>query len=84
MSVTDMVSSQETGSEHLLPSQACATCGQVAGAADTSSYPPVYALGKVDYRFPTLGTEKELAQAIGHGNAAGLTDRRAVLLIVSE
>jgi hypothetical protein len=58
----------------------CLTCGQSATLADDGelSYPPVYALGTVEYRFPTLGTEKELAQLIGRSNSDGLTDANAV------
>src|SRR5262249_4134149 len=40
--------------------------------------------GKVEYRFPTLGTEKEVAQVIGRGNAEGLTDQNAVYEALKE
>lgn len=75
----EMISAQEASAEEIVPSQTCATCGHggQAGAA-VAAFPPVYALGKVELRFPTLGTEKELAQAIGRGNAEGLTDQGAI------
>jgi hypothetical protein len=38
----------------------------------------VYALGRIAARFPTLSLEKELAQAIGRSDSAGLTDRQAI------
>jgi PatG C-terminal len=38
----------------------------------------VYAIGRVEPRFPSLAVEKELAQAIGRGGAAGLTDHQAL------
>ena len=38
----------------------------------------VYAIGRVEPRFPSLAVEKELAQVIGRGDAAGLTDHEAL------
>ncbi|MFF2041030.1 hypothetical protein ACFVVX_11420 [Kitasatospora sp. NPDC058170] len=38
----------------------------------------VYALGRIEPRFPSLGVEKEWAQLAGRSKAAGLTDREAV------
>jgi PatG C-terminal len=42
----------------------------------TPSY--VYALGRIEPRFPTLGVEKEFAQATRSGDMTGLTNRQAV------
>jgi hypothetical protein len=58
----------------------CLSCGQTTplDADGAVAYPPVYALGTVEYRFPSLGTEKELAQVIGRGDSTGLTDTNAV------
>lgn len=64
--------------------ETCSTCGG-ATAADTggaASPAYVYALGRVEARFPTLGVEKEFVQVAGRTDTAGLTDRetlRAVL-----
>jgi hypothetical protein len=44
----------------------------------------VYALGRVEARFPTLALEKEFAQATGRAATAGLTDRQAVQSVLSE
>ena len=38
----------------------------------TSAY--VYALGRIEPRFPRLSVEKEYAQATGRAETAGLTD----------
>ena len=38
----------------------------------------VYAVGRVEPRFPTLAVEKEFAQATGRLETAGLTDRQAL------
>jgi cyclic patellamide precursor peptide PatG len=59
----------------------CPTCG--GGATST---PPsyVYALGRVEARFPRLSVEKEFVQATGRGDTAGLTDRQTLHKILSE
>lgn len=59
----------------------CPTC-----AAGTASMPMsyVYALGRVEPRFPRLSVEKEFAQATGRAETAGLTDREALHKVLSE
>jgi hypothetical protein len=44
----------------------------------------IYALGRVEARFPTLGLEKEFAQVVGESHAGGLTDRQAMHAILSQ
>jgi hypothetical protein len=62
--------------------------GGVAGAPPPeaalapSAY--VYALGRVEPRFPRLAVEKEFAQATGRAETAGLTDRQAVYAVLSQ
>lgn len=71
------------------PQQAgCATCGG-AGAAGLSpngtgvtSY--VYAIGRVEARFPNLATEKEFAQATGRTDTAGKTDQQTFHTVLSQ
>jgi len=53
-----------------------------AGAEQTPTF--VFALGRVAPRFPSLGVEKEFAQAIGRGDTDGLTDRQALHRILSD
>ena len=69
-----------------LAPQPCPTCGVApatnGGVAATPSY--VYAIGRIDPRFPRLSVEKELAQVTGQADAAGLTDRQALQRILSE
>jgi len=48
----------------------------------TSSY--VYALGRIEPRFPRLSVEKEYAQATGRAETAGLTDRQALQAVLSQ
>ena len=64
----------------------CASCGAAADSngyeATTPSY--VFAIGRVEMRFPTLAIEKEFAQATGRANTKGLTDRAAAHAVLSE
>jgi hypothetical protein len=66
--------------------QACATCGTApaanGGAAATSSY--VYAIGRIEARFPSISVEKEFAQATGREKTSGLTDRHALHAVLSK
>ena len=44
----------------------------------------VYAIGRIEPRFPTLSVEKEFAQATGRAETAGLTDRQALHAVLSQ
>jgi hypothetical protein len=46
--------------------------------------PYVYALGRIEPRFPRLSIEKEYAQATGRAETAGLTDRQALQTVLSK
>jgi hypothetical protein len=48
----------------------------------THSY--IYALGRVEPRFPSPALEKEFVQATGRAETVGLTDRQAVHAVLSE
>ena len=50
----------------------------------TASYNYIYALGRVEPRFPSLAVEKEFAQATGRAGTAGLTDRQALHAVLSH
>jgi PatG C-terminal len=64
----------------------CATCGAAADSngngATTPSY--VFAIGRVEMRFPTLAVEKELAQAIGRAYTKDLSDQETIHAVLSE
>ena len=66
----------------VLAPRACATCGAAPatnGAAAATAAAPVfvYAIGRIEPRFPRPDVEKEFAQAIGRAETAGLrTGRR--------
>jgi hypothetical protein len=83
---------QESGREALLPAQTTATLSPKDAhddAADApgsglTSRPFVFAIGRVEPRFPTLAVEKEFAQAMGRAETTGLTDRQALQSLVSD
>lgn len=61
-------------------SQPCPTCGNQTRLSTNGSFTPsfVYAIGRVEPRFPAIGVEKEMAQVIGRAEPQGLTDRQAL------
>jgi cyclic patellamide precursor peptide PatG len=64
-----------------LPGYDEAQADESDGQLDT---PYVYALGRVEPRFPSLAVEKEFAQATGRAETSGLTDRQALQEVLSE
>jgi len=64
----------------------CATCGgaleSYSNGTGMTSY--IYALGRVEPRFPSLGVEKEFAMATGRAQTTGLTDRQALHDVLSK
>ncbi len=77
-------SAARPASSSLVP-QACPTCG-VAPATNGGSAAPsyVYAIGRIEPRFPRPSVEKEFAQATGRAGTAGLTDRQALHAVLSK
>jgi hypothetical protein len=68
-----------------LAPQACATCGTVPaanGGTGASSY--VYAIGRIEPRFPKVSVEKEFAQATGREKTSGLTDRQTLHTVLTK
>jgi hypothetical protein len=87
------------GVSGVVPAQVdCPTCGNATAAPgentaegngqgtdaapESASY--VYALGQIEPRLPSLGVEKEFAQATGRGATNGLTDRQALLSVLED
>jgi hypothetical protein len=60
----------------------CPTCGGGIGTSSPPSY--VYAIGKIEPRFPQLSVEKEYAQAGGRAETQGHTDRQALHQIITR
>jgi hypothetical protein len=75
-----------TGSGAPLAAQACPSCGTAPAGDAVTSAPPsyVYAIGRIEARFPRPSVEKEFAQATGRADTAGLTDRQAIQKILSQ
>jgi hypothetical protein len=59
----------------------CPTC---AGALASMPVYYVYAIGRIEARFPRLSVEKEFAQAIGRAETAGQTDQEAFYKALSK
>jgi PatG Domain len=70
-------------SNRLVP-QACPSCGVVPTAIGATSTSFVYAIGKIEPRFPGRSVEKEFAQATGRAETAGLTDWQALHKVLSH
>jgi len=70
------------------PQSGCPTCGGAgtAGASPTDVQTPsfIYAIGRVEARFPNLSAEKEFAQAIGRADTAGKTDQQTFHAVLSK
>jgi hypothetical protein len=58
--------------------------GDPSGAVAPVQMPYVYAIGRIEPRFPSLAVEKELAQLIGRADSTGLTDREALQRVLSD
>jgi PatG Domain len=72
----------------ITPQVGGAGCGCVVGA-EGGGEPGgpvafVFAIGKIEMRFPSLGVEKEFAQATGRAETAGLTDQQASANVLSR
>src|SRR5688572_21621078 len=61
-------------------------CGEAArvSADDTSTVSYVYAIGKVEARFPNLAAEKEFAQVAGRTETSGKTDQQTFHAVLSQ
>lgn len=74
----------------LTPQQAgdapCSSCGATADLKGAGKATPsnIFAIGRIEMRFPSLAVEKEFAQATGRAETAGLTDREAAYAVLSE
>lgn len=57
---------------------------RLLGGGEPSRPSFVYALGRIEPRFPSLALEKELAQVMGRAETAGLTDHHALQSVLAE
>lgn len=56
----------------------CPTCAGVPGVSF------VYALGRIEPRFPSIGVEKEFAQVVARGDSKGKTDREMMHAVLVQ
>lgn len=66
---------------------ACPTCSAAAGnSGGGAGFMPgyVYAIGRIEPRFPRLSVEKEFAQVTGRDHTAGQTDRQVLHSVLSK
>jgi hypothetical protein len=62
---------------------AAASCPTCTGAPASEARSYVYALGRIEPRFPSPAVEKEFAQATGRAHTKGKTDREAMQAVLS-
>ena len=73
----------KSASSQQVETAACSTCG---GAASQAGHAPsfVYALGRIQPRFPNLGAEKEFAQVAARSSTQALTDQQTLQAVLSK
>jgi hypothetical protein len=66
--------------------QACPTCGTAPSASGATASAPryIYAIGKIEARFPGISAEKEFVQATGRADTKGHTDRQSLYAVLSK
>lgn len=85
--LTPAVAAPRSAADVLSPG-VCTTCGVapatngVALGAASPSF--VYAIGRIEARFPRADVEKEFAQATGRAETAGLSDRQAAQEVLAQ
>lgn len=62
------------------------SCGCNAGATGSNAEPPayVYAIGRIEVRFPSIAVEKEFAQATARTETTGKTDQQSFHAVLSK
>lgn len=70
---------EDVATPPLIAESSCPTC---AGGAASFSF--VYALGRIETRFPNLAVEKEYAQATARTNTTGKTDQETFQAVLSQ
>jgi hypothetical protein len=68
----------------VVPQCAGDTCGCGAAAKAGSSFPMIYAIGRIEPRFPNLATEKEYLQATSRTDTAGMSDQETFHGVLSR
>ncbi len=59
-------------------------CGAKPGAQGGEQYTPVFAIGRIEARFPRTCVEKEFVQAVSGAKTAGMTDHQAMHAVLAD
>ena len=78
-----MEASDSVGQLDAARSSGSSGCGCGTEGAD-SQFPFVYALGRIDWRFPNLGLEREFLQANRSVDTKGLSDPQARHAVLAD
>src|SRR2546429_5201714 len=62
----------------------CGGTGSALNNSETTTPSYIFAIGRIEMRFPILAVEKEFAQATGRADTAGMTDRATFQAVLSE
>src|SRR5271157_4386650 len=64
----------------------CPSCGGIPTSGGGASAIPtyIYAIGRIEARFPRASVEKELAQVTARTETDGLTDRQVLQRVLSQ
>src|SRR5213075_2950634 len=85
-SIESQASAETTPLQTVVPPQTgavpCPTCGANVGSHGSPSF--VYAVGRIEPRFPRPSVEKEFAQATGRTGTANLTDPQVLEKVLKE
>jgi hypothetical protein len=84
-SIVAPASTSLTGS--MIYPQACGCAGGAKAEATSDGGTEtgfVFAIGKIDIRFPSLGVEKEFVQATGRTDTTGLSDRQTARAVLND
>jgi len=84
-----------TGDTAEVIAQSCPSCAKVAASPTMAPAPRspaagpagpgyIYAIGRIQPRFPKISVEKEFAQAVGRDKTSGLSDRQALHTVLSN
>ncbi len=75
----------DPGSAAITPQAGCPSCGSAASGGGGDAKPSyVYAIGRIEARFPNLAVEKEFAQAATRAQTAGKTDQQAFVAVLAQ
>ena len=78
----------DSTSSGTMAAQSCPSCGNQSGdikaAQPQAQKSYIYAIGRIEPRFPKLSVEKEFAQVTGRSDTGGLTDRQALYHVLSQ